>query len=661
MQLSILEIILILLMTSIVVSGVFRILKLPVIVGYLIVGVVVGPFMMQVIPDNQDIKDLAEFGVVFLMFTIGLEFSLSKMLEMRKTVFLYGGLQVLLTTIATALVGIQFDMSLSEVLIVGGIVALSSTAIVLKQLNDQGDLYLPHGLNAVGILLFQDLAVIPLLILIPSLQNIELIGLGQELGWATLKGILALVIILSFGRWVLRPAFYSIGKIRSLEIFTLLTLLVTLGSAWLTHLLGLSLALGAFLAGMMLGETEFKHQIETDIRPFKDVLLGFFFITIGIQLDLHVVIGAWPWVILLLLALIIFKTILIFCITYVFERNTNSAFRTGLILAQGGEFGFAILSLALSYSVLPEAYAQVILCALLLSMTLAPIIIRYNEKISHLFFRKGSFSLNDTINDIKAKDHQKLRNHVIICGYGRVGQTIARFLDKADIKYIALELDSDIVKEAVSKNENVLYADSTHHEILELVNIKDARAIVFSFCATQKTSKIITLIRQSENSIPIIARTNSELEIHDLYQQGATEVITDSLESSLMLSAHVLFLLKIDPTKVLQWIADVQHNRYDLIRMIHANIHKVEKDSSNSSHLGMHTVKLNENAFAVGKTISELNIFEQEIQITALRRKTHRLQNPTHNTVFQNCDIIVLYGPVELLQKAELVLLYGKN
>lgn len=660
MQLSILEIILILLITSITVSSLFRFLKFPVIVGYLTVGVVVGPFMMQVIPDTQDIKDLAEFGVVFLMFTIGLEFSLSKMLEMKKTVFIYGGLQVFLTTIATALVGIQFNMTLAEVLIVGGIVALSSTAIVLKQLNDQGELYLPHGLNAVGILLFQDLAVIPLLILIPNLQNIEMIGLVQELGWATLKGMLALVIILIFGRWILRPAFYSIVKMRSLEIFTLLTLLVTLGAAWLTHLLGLSLALGAFLAGMMLGETEFKHQIETDIRPFRDVLLGFFFITIGIQLDLQVVVGAWQWVILLLVALIIFKTILIVSICYVFDRNLNSSFRTGLILAQGGEFGFAILSLALNYRVLPDAYAQVILCALLLSMTLAPIVIRYNNKISNLLFRKGNFSLGDAITDIKTNNNEKLSNHVIICGYGRVGQTIAKFLNKANIKYIALELDSDRVKEAISNNEKVLYADGTHHEILELVNINEARAIVFSFCATQKTSKMITLIRQSKNNIPIIARTNNELEIHDLYQQGATEVITDALESSLMLSAHVLFLLKIDPSKVLQWITDVQHNRYDLIRMIHNNMHKVEKDRSNPSQLGLYTVRLNQKAFAVGKKISELDIFNEEIQITALRRKNHRLQSPAHNTVFQDCDIIVLYGPMELLQKAEHVLLYGE-
>ena len=387
MQSSIFETIIILLIICILITTSFRAIKLPAIVGYIVVGILVGPYSFQLVADSHNVRNIAEFGVVFLMFTIGLEFSLRKMIAMKKLVFGLGAIQVLLSLVITTLIGTQFDMSLAETLVVSGIVALSSTAIVMKQLKEQSEIASKHGRNAVGILLFQDLAVIPLLILIPQLANVEIMSLSREMSWAFVKGILAFGIILSLGHWLLRPFFSHVAKTKSLELFTLMSLLITLASAWLTQKLGLSLALGAFLAGMMLSETEFKPQIEADIRPFRDVLLGFFFISVGMQLNINTIIMAWPWVILLLLALVIFKTALITTICYVFDRNKEESLRTGLALAQGSEFGFAVLSLAMHYKLLRPDYSHVILCALLLSMALAPIIISNNQKISHFLLR----------------------------------------------------------------------------------------------------------------------------------------------------------------------------------------------------------------------------------------------------------------------------------
>lgn len=383
MTFSIFDSVLILLISALLVISLFRALKLPELIGYILVGVLVGPSVLGLIPSNEATHHFAEFGVVLLMFTIGLEFSLSLISKLKKQVFVYGGLEFTFAILITALIGSYiFRMSLGEVIVVGAIAAMSSTAIVTKQLSVQSELHSVHGRNAIGILLFQDLAVIPVLILVPSLTDINITTLCEDLAWAFVKGLGAIAIILGGGYFVLRPLFRKVSKTNSLEMFTLMTLLVTLGAAWITNKMGLSLALGAFIAGMMLGETEFRHQIENEIRPFRDVLLGFFFVSVGLQLDVHIFSEAWIWILALLTAILFMKTILVTLIARVMGDSINTSLRTGLILAQGSEFGFAILTLALSYDVIPKDYGQVILAALLVSMVIAPILIYYNKAIT---------------------------------------------------------------------------------------------------------------------------------------------------------------------------------------------------------------------------------------------------------------------------------------
>ncbi len=387
MTLGTLESLLILLLIAVIITTLFRHLKIPMVLGYLIVGALVGPNGFGFVDNTQNIRDLAEFGVVFLMFTIGLEFSLSMLWELRFSAFIYGGSQVFLTTSATTVVGILLGMTLQQSLVVGGIVAMSSTAIVIKQLSDQLELKTNYGRNAVGILLFQDLAVIPLIVIITSLNMTNGNGTSSILFWALIKGIIAVLIILAAGQWLLRPMFRLISAARSLELFTLSVLLVTLGAAWLTHYLGLSLALGAFLAGIMLGETEYRQQIADEIRPFRDILLGLFFISIGMLLNIHTWGATWYWILLLFAAIVIFKAILITLLGKLFRYPISTALRTGLALSQGGEFGFAILTIALTYNVLPPDYGQVVLGALLLSIGISPLIIHFNAKIAQFILR----------------------------------------------------------------------------------------------------------------------------------------------------------------------------------------------------------------------------------------------------------------------------------
>ncbi len=655
MELTIFDTVLVLLTIALVVNSVFKSIQFPAIIGYILIGAFAGPHALSLVSDLKDVREIAEFGVVFLMFTIGLEFSLSRMMAMKRIVLGYGGLQVFLCSMATALIGLQFDMSLPEILVVSSIVALSSTAIVLKQLTDQNEINLKHGQKAIGILLFQDLAVIPVLIMIPQLVDVNPMGLTKEIAWACVKGVLALIIILSAGRFALRPIYHFIAQTRSLELFTLLTLLVTLASAWLTHFLGLSMALGAFLAGMMLAETEFKHQIETDIRPFKDVLLGFFFLSVGMQLNYHIIVEAWGWVALLVMALVALKAVIIFGISLGFSRNLKDSVSLGLILAHGGEFGFAILASSMSYELLRPDYAQVILCALLVSMMLAPIMITYHRVMAR--WVTPATNPDHPEYDTELEGAGDLEHHVIVCGYGRVGQMVGQFLEKAQVPFIALDLDAKRVKQANRAGLPVYYADASHHEILESAGLSHARAVILAFYHRHEIETVLKRIRQVNPHVPVMVRGHDEKDIHRFYQLGATEVVAEIVEASQMLASHLLMFLKINPHQVHQWVMQSQRDRYDFYRMVFKSD---MEDQGEVATQGLYAVALSEQAFAIGKTLSEFELFNKELVVSAIRRGDERLVDPAMDTQLEAFDVVVVFGPFELLERIEHQLLVGK-
>jgi len=541
--------------------------KIPPILGYLLIGVLVGPHAIGLITDVEVARDLAEFGVVFLMFTIGLEFSLSKMIKLKNLVFGLGSIQVIATTIITTFLGTLLGMSLEQATIVGCIVAMSSTAIVSKQLADQNQLGTVSGQSAISILLFQDLAVIPFFIFIASFAN-EPTSLQTPILVALGKTLIALAIIFVVGRWLLRPLFREISRTESLELFTLVVLLVTLGAAYLTARLDLSLALGAFVAGMMLGETEFRHQIEATIRPFRDVLLGLFFITIGTLFNVGMFTEVWAWILLLFTALTLGKVILIGVICFVGSRDLVRALRTGLILAQGGEFGFALLNLALSEKLLPGDYGQVVLGALLLSMLVAPILVRFNQEIARaLVPKKWSQKKPAAVKEIDTMAKQ-LTEHVILCGFSRVGQQLAKLLDDEDIPYIAIDFDHQLVLNTQAAGFPVIYGDASLYEILTTCKIRKAKALVVTFEQAQVTPKIIQQVRNHHKKIPVFVRTHDDSELEKLQALGATEVIPATLETSLTLASHLLVTLNVPTERVAKLMNKIRKTRYRLLREV---------------------------------------------------------------------------------------------
>lgn len=661
MQFSIFEVLLSVFFTALIVSVLFRQLKLSVILGYLVVGALVGPHALGFVRDSEYITKLAEFGIVFLMFTVGLEFSLPKLFALRKAVFIVGGFQVLICVVVTTLVGKFLGMTLISSLVVGSIVAMSSTALVIKQLNDQFELQTQHGLNAVGILLFQDLAVIPLVILITSLYKGTHQALALTLLWAVLKAALAIFIIFVVGRWLLQPLFRLIAKARAIELFTLTVLLITLSAAWVTQILGLSYSLGAFLGGIMLAETTYRHQIEVEIRPFRDMLLALFFITIGMLTNIHTWYDTWPWILLLVSALMIGKMFLILLISRLTGNYYSTAARTGIVLAQGGEFGFAILSIAMVDHMISPEYQQVILAALLISIAISPVLIRFNKQIADFFLPSGK-DIGDSASQHEIIEHaKKMHNHVVLCGYGRVGQHTARLLDKIKFPYIGIDFDAELVQRASLAGDNVIYGDSTHPDILDKAGIDHAKILLISLSDHRAAVKILTMTRTRFPNLPILVRCRDKAELNLLKKLGATHIIAEIFEASLTLSTHLLQIIQLPKDKILSIIQDVRNTDYDLLQQVFVGA--LQEDSPNIEnhlHEQLSPVVISEDAFAANKKLSELDLKSIGVEVMAIRRGNEKHLKPRGSVTIIPNDIVILFGPLNNLEAAEQVLLEGR-
>lgn len=659
MEYQLLQEIILLLAVAVVCVALFMRLRLPAILAYLCIGIALGPSGLGLIESDSYTHTLAEIGVVFLLFTIGLEFSLPQLIKMRHTVFLLGGAQILFTSVPAGVLAWYFNVPPIPAIIVGGILALSSTAIVIKQLSEQLELNSRHGRLAVGILLFQDLAAIPLLVIIPALANDG--DPVYTLLWLLVKAVIAVLLMLAAGRWLLRPIFHEVARTRSPELFTLTVLLISLAAAYLTHLAGLSMALGAFIAGMMISETEYRHQVETDIRPFQDVFLGLFFITVGMLVDLSLLPTIWPLALTTAVVLILGKTLIISLIMRFFGHASSISLRTALLLAQGGEFSFALLTLASNNAILERDITQVLVLAILLSMALAPFLIRYNGPLSHFIFRAQMRSQEDTIIKTIRQEAAQLSDHVILCGYGRVGQNLARLLEREGLPYLAFDLDPTRMREAMLAGERVFFGSATNERMLHAANIRHARLLVISFDDASAALKIMSHARRICPDLPILVRTRDDSHLYQLQNAGATEVVPETVEASLMLGAHMLTLLNLPTKKVLRIMQDIRADRYQLMRAYfhgdETDLSELDADASHKDKL--QAVTLPADAYAVGKRLSEVSLDNLDVMVTAVRRGGIRGPDPGPETQLCEGDVLILHGNRSCLSRAQERLLNG--
>jgi CPA2 family monovalent cation:H+ antiporter-2 len=506
--------ILILLTASVCVVAGVRKLALPAILGYLAVGMLLGPHALGLAADNDTTRLLADFGVVFLVFTLGLEFSLPRLVAMRWEVLGVGGAQVLLTTgVVAAAAIVIFDVPAAVAVVVGGAVAMSSTAIIISQLTEQSENNRTHGRLAVAICLFQDLSFPLLLALVSALTGGGRSDDAMHIVGAIGAAGLALLLVLAAGRWLLRPLFLLIASVRSAELFSLAVLLAVLASAWATHAVGLSLALGAFLAGMMLAETEFRHQVEATIRSYREILLGLFFITVGMLLDIHLLLRHFLLVSAILAGMLLLKAAVVTLVAKPATKSWFKSLRTGVVVAQGGEFGFALLTLLLSRELLDPAVVQPLLAATVLSMVASPILIRHNRLITRTLLSESGPPHTEAMREARATLAVAERDHVVICGFGRVGQNIARVLETTGFEYIALDLDPYRIRLGRQAGDPVIYGDAGQVEVLQNVGVAHASCVVITFAGPEVALRILRAVREMRSDVPILVRTQDDTKL----------------------------------------------------------------------------------------------------------------------------------------------------
>jgi len=630
---------------------------LPAILGYVTVGLILGPHAIGAFPESDTTHLLAELGVVFLLFTLGLEFSWPRMVALRREVFGLGSLQVFGTAAVVALVARLFGIDWPQSIVLGGVVAMSSTVLIVQGLTERAELNRTHGRLAFSVVLFQDIAVVPFLALAAALApGNDSFNLGGAIKLVA-AGTAAVLVVLAAGRWLLRPLLYVIANSRLRELFTLAVLLVALASAWASQLAGLSMALGGFLAGMMLAETEYSHQVESVIRPFRDILLGLFFISVGMLLDFH---ALWSelWVILaLLVSMVILKTVIAAFATRLFVDSNFKALRTGVTLAVGGEFGIALLTLLMQNKAIDPAIAQPLVVTVVLGMVLAPIILANNKRVARLLLGergppKTAIEREDAVTQAVAK-----REHVILCGFGRVGQNVARVLEAQNFEYIAIDLDAVRVRTARQMGHPVVYGDSADEQVLEEVGLANANAVVISFSDTRTSLAILRSLRRLRTDVPVLVRTPDDSRLLELKTAGATEVVPEAFEASLMLASHVLMSLRVPLATVMRTVADLRGNRYEMLRNVIARGDGMSNDAEFAEQV--RSVVLPPGSWCIGKCVEEVRRAGAEVAFTGIRRQGILGREPTGDTEFQDGDIVVIYGTPEALEHAEAVLLAG--
>jgi len=653
-----LPLILILLISSVFAVALFRAFNLPAMLAYFLVGLALGPHTFGLLPDSEVNREFAEFGIVFLMFSIGLEFSLPQLYAMRNKVLGLGGGQVVITLMLTMAISKLAGLSWATAFVIGAALAMSSTAIVSKILAERIDLNSRHGRLSIGVLLFQDIAVVPMLVLIPALGMANS-NLTDVLGLAMLKAAAMLLLLFTVGKWLINPWFNLVASQRSRELFVMNVLMVTLLLAFATKLAGLSYALGAFIAGMLISETKFRYQVESDISPFRDILLGLFFISVGMLLNIQQIFSNIGLILLILFGFILLKALIVAAIVRVSKYEAGVAIRTALILAQAGEFSFVILALGAEHHLISGVALQAVLAASLLSMVIAPFLIQYNGKIARRMV--GSYTRNSSkvVEEIEEAGRH-LHDHVVICGYGRSGQYLGRFLREEKIPYIALDIDPARVLEAAAAGENVMFGDAARRVVLSAAGCERAKALIISYADNRAAMKILHIAQENYPHVPVIVRTVDDSHMEQLRAAGAAEVVPEILEGSLMLASHALMLLGVPLNRVVKRIRLFREERYKLFKGYFHGASDADSEDLEKQQVRLHSVIITNGAFAIGRSLTDMQLDVFDVEVKAIRRPNSNGAVLTTNNLLAEGDVVVLLGQPTGLANAENALLIGR-
>ena len=636
--------------SAVFVVWLFRRLHLPAILAYLVAGMVVGEHGFAFAHDQADYDHFAELGIVFLLFTLGLEFSVPKLLAMRHLVLAVGSLQVGLSLFIFMSFALLLGQSFASSLVIGGVLALSSTAIVIRQLSETGAMKRKSGQISVAVLLFQDVAVVPLLIIIPMFAQESESSMILALLFALIKGVFVVGLLFLSGKWLLPRLFNLVAQVRTDELFVLTTLLVTLVASALTQWFGLSMALGAFLAGMMLGESQYKHQLEADIRPYRDILLGLFFVTVGMKLDIGILLSSPLMILAVLVSFMLVKVVVIKVLAVKAGESTKDGWASGIMLAQMGEFGFVLIALATQVNLLPLDVASLLLGSGVISMAITPYLIDKARNIALWLSNEKDIDTSD-LATLPSKG--SLNEHVIICGFGRIGQTVSRFLKQEGIDFVAIDIDPLRTTKAREAGENVLFGSSRQSELLHAAQLSTAKLVVIAFGEDKQSEEVIKKVRTLSADVPILVRTRNDDQLKNLQEAGANQVVPESLEGSLMLVSQVLSLTGVPFSRIMRRVQMERKNHYNHLHGFFQGEHTDMSPDAMDRIEFANAIMLTDDSFAVGRSIESLKLESRRVVLVALRRDGFETEEPDENTLLQAQDTLIVRGKPRRVERAE--------
>ncbi|MDQ3321644.1 MAG: cation:proton antiporter [Acidobacteriota bacterium] len=648
---------LIILLVSVPVAFACLRLKLPLLVGLMLTGIVIGPYGLGLIKELEAIEILAEIGVMLLLFTIGLEFSLHRLREMKRLVLIGGGLQVGLTIAAVSLVAVLFGRGLNQAVFFGFLVTLSSTAIVLKSYAERNEVDAPHGRAGVGILLFQDISIVLMMLLVPVLGGKDAASFGAVA--AKLAGSLLGLIVIVAAAWLLVPVMLKqIVRLKSPEVLLLLVVLVFLGIAFVTAQFGLSLALGAFIAGMVLADSDYSHQVTADILPFRDVFNSIFFVSIGLLLSVGALIENLFTVFLWVVLLVVGKALIVWAVIQLLGFPQRVAAMTALGLAQIGEFSFVLAKVGRSVDLLPDTDYQSFLAASIISMIITPFMIAAAPRFGYFIQsivpdKKSAEDTSETEEELHITSTGGLNNHVIIVGYGLNGRNLARVLRAVTVSYTILDLNAETVRAAKEKGEKINFGDATRREVLHHAAIENANALVLAMSDAQAARRTVRQARAMNEKIYIVVRTRYTSEITELLRFGADEVIPEEFETSIEIFSRVLLRYGVDRHTIENQIERVRRQGYEMLRS--PSIQRIEMSNLNAALHAAATenIKLSRDSPVVGKTLGELDLRGKTgATLIAVVRGEDTKIGPGASYKLQEVDTLILFGKPENIERA---------
>jgi CPA2 family monovalent cation:H+ antiporter-2 len=653
MELEFLKTLVIIFGTSACVVFLLQKLKIPSVVGFLIAGAALGPHGFGMIHEVREVELLAEVGVILLLFTIGLEISLKSLKRIRSTIIRGGFSQVLLTLLVTAAIAYPFLGKLNESIFTGFLVALSSTAIIMKMLLDRAEMDSPHGRLSIGILIFQDLCVVPLMLLIPILAGNQ--GSFPGLLWTMAKSATILFAVIFSARWLVPNILHQIVHTRSRELFVITVILLCLGTALLTSELGLSLALGAFLAGLVISESEYANQAISDILPFKDSFNGLFFISVGMLMDLRFLSQNPLLILFAVIFILLLKTSTGFFSVHLLGHPVRVSLQTGLQLAQIGEFSFVLAMAGKSAGLITESLYQLFLSSSVLTMLLTPLIVQLSPNISIWVSSKRLLERLDRMRKRAEREGlpSKREGHVIIVGFGLNGRNLAEGLKEASVPYVALELNNYTVLEMKKKGEPIFYGDGTSLKILHKLGIDAARLLVIVISDPASTRRIVQIARKSNSRLYIIVRTRYLTEVDDLIQLGANEVIPEEFETSIEIFARTLHQFQVPRNLIFELIERVRKGSYEVLRKVELPVKTFPEKCEVITEIDIETYLINDRSNASGRSIRDMRIRSTTgATVIAVKRGSEIIPSPEFEFVFMPGDIVYLIGSKESLSKA---------